>query len=458
MRSVFDWPALHGAAAAFVLQAILFSATCIVLLLAFILLRRLYRQRHFAKLNARILYYRQHWGEVLNGGISAESWRLRPLDCEIVESILLGELDAADAAKAAQLVAFLRATGLLDQRVLESDKLGGWRRRDALLSLGRMRAPEVIPPLARALDAPSAETRLAAARGLGRTGLPEAAQPLLERIVQGMPAIAPSAVQDALLRSCRINPSILLRYIPMAPDAVRPLLVRVLGELVSPDLADALVFLANDNLAEVRASAARSLGLAGSLVAMNALAKLVEDPEWFVRLRAVAALGEMRDPRAIPILIAALCDENRSVRLRTAEVLSRFDDRSAEILNSVVATGDEYALQAFVSQLERMGAMSKVIDSLLDPRQKAKSQAMLLRLLQSGAHRMLLDALAHHAQPRVRAAVARIVAGSGDTRLLPQLQELLNSTDSARQRKVVEYARSGLKQEVRGKKPVKVPV
>jgi HEAT repeat protein len=178
---------------------------------------------------------------------------------------------------------------------------------------------------------------------------------------------------------------------------------------------------------------------------LNALAGLTADPEWFVRLRAVAALGDIGDPRAIPSLVAVLCDENRLVRLRTAGVLSHFEDQLQEILRAVIRTNDEYALQAFVAQIERRGVIPKLIDTLVDRANGERARAVLLDILESGAHRMLPDALAHHAQPQVRAAVAKLLAGSSDERLLPQLEALLAEAPSREERDAVGTALAGLK-------------
>jgi HEAT repeat protein len=415
------------------------------LLLGFILLRRAYRHRHFQKLNARTLFYRERLEDVLNGAIPVRSWRSRRLDSEIVEGILLDRLESMGPSEAPRLIEFCRSSGLLDLRLFEARKYSGWRRREALLSLGRMRVPEAVPVLVQALDDASGETRLAAIRSLGRTGLPEAAPPIIEYILRGLPDVAVITALNSLMRCCSADPRILLPYIAQAKDSIRPLLVRVLGELASPDMEEDLLFLTKDSLAEVRASAARSLGFSKSVVALNALAGLTADPEWFVRLRAVAALGDIGDPRAIPSLVAVLCDENRLVRLRTAGVLSHFEDQLQEILRAVIRTNDEYALQAFVAQIERRGVIPKLIDTLVDRANGERARAVLLDILESGAHRMLLDALAHHAQPQVRAAVAKLLAGSSDERLLPQLEALLAEAPSREERDAVGTALAGLK-------------
>jgi HEAT repeat protein len=408
----------------YVFWAVLLSAAGIGLLLGFILLRRAYRHRHFQRFNRHIAFFRINLDFVVQGIIPVKSWRSKTSVREIVESVLFDRLENASPTEAVRLTKFLQSSGLLDRRISEARTYRGWRRRNALLSLGRMRMPQVIPVLSEALEIQDSETRSVAVRALGRTGLPEAAEPIVEFAMRGLQDVAATTVQNALLRCCKTRPAVLLPYIAQADDTVRPLLVRVLCEFSPPEMVDEMVLLTTDKVAEVRASAARALGLSTSAVAVGALGRLIEDPDWFIRLRAVAAMGELKDPGAIPPLVAVLCDENRLVRLRTAEVLSRFEKQLPEILRAVMQTRDEYALQAFVSQIERVGAIPRVIDSLGDPSKEGEARIVLTNLLKSGAHRMLLDALAHHPQAHIRNAVAHLMAQSIDDRLLSQSEVL----------------------------------
>jgi HEAT repeat protein len=134
----------------------------------------------------------------------------------------------------------------------------------------------------------------------------------------------------------------------------------VLSELASPELGEELLVLAADTLPEVRASAARALGNTNTSYTLPALHSLAIDPEWFVRLRAVVALGEIENVGKIRILLRSLCDANRHVRQRAAWVLARMEPQLAQILEDVVATHDDYALQSFISELERSGAIEKI--------------------------------------------------------------------------------------------------
>jgi HEAT repeat protein len=73
------------------------------------------------------------------------------------------------------------------------------------------------------------------------------------------------------------------------------------------------------------------------------------------------ALGQIENIGKISILLRSLCDTNRHVRQRAAWALARMEPQLDQILEDVVATKDDYALQAFVSELERSGAIEKII-------------------------------------------------------------------------------------------------
>jgi HEAT repeat protein len=363
MGSVFKGIDKLGAAG-LVLEAILVSLLGILLLVGFIVLRRWYRARYFQKRNLRTGALRAQWNEILSGKIPAEEWRFDPLDCDIVESILLDSIETSSADQLPPLLDCLRVSGLLDMRIYEARTSHGLKQRTALLALGRTRAIEAIPALAAGLDSHLQETRIAAVRGLGRTARMEAAIPILDRIVSGRFDAPERSLKNALVSCCRSDPEVLVNYVEQTRGPVRELLARVLGELASPELGEELLVLASDVLPEVRASAARALGNTNASYTLPALHSLASDPEWFVRLRAVVALGQIENTGKISILLHSLCDANRHVRQRAAWALARMEPQLDQILKDVVATKDDYALQAFVSELERSGAIETIVSGV----------------------------------------------------------------------------------------------
>jgi len=86
MASIFEKLWRLGPAA-FVVKAIIVAILADGLLLAFILFRRTYRKRYFAKRDARVFELRQKWDALISGEIPYETWRKVPFDRRIVESM-----------------------------------------------------------------------------------------------------------------------------------------------------------------------------------------------------------------------------------------------------------------------------------------------------------------------------------------------------------------------------------
>lgn len=376
-------------AASFVARAIVFSLLGLFALVGFILARRRLRRRYFDRLASAEFYVRQHWSEILSGEIPSDDWRAAHHDFEAIITLTLDRLDAADPVEAAKLLVFLRGSGLLDRIALDARRLRGWRREAALVRLGRTRAPESVPVLVAALDDPRAATQLAAVRGLARTGLATAAEAMLERVVSGELAIEGTSLLNALMICTRGNPRILLPYLYAAKGAVRDVLARVMAETASLALGDDLLMLAYDISPEVRGSVARALAHAEFGFAFAALDGLASDEQWFVRLRAVTSLGQFREPRSLPTLLRAVCDRSRHVRQRAAEALAQMPN-TTEVLREVLATGDAYALQAMIAELDRAGqfeALVERLESSANPTAGAESRRLLLAL-ESGAEKL----------------------------------------------------------------------
>lgn len=351
--------------AGLVVKAILLSIAGIAGLVTFIAGRRWSRGRYFSRLSERTFVLRSQWNDILTGEIPASAWRLKRLDCEIVESMLLDALELAVLPQELPpLLGCLRSSGLIDLRIHEARALSGWRRQAALVSLGRTRAPEALPALAEALDAPEEETRIAAVRGLGHTELTEAAVPIIECLLLGRQPLPEHVVKNALLNCCHNSPGMLFRYLKQSAGRPREVLARVLAELATPELGEDLILLATDNDPEVRASAARAIGNSQPSFALPLLSVMVEDVEWFVRLRAVVALASINHSGRIRPLLHGLCDSNRYVRQRAAWALAQMGSNLEHILSQVVETQDNYALQAFISELERSGTIENLVEAL----------------------------------------------------------------------------------------------
>jgi HEAT repeat protein len=384
MNSVLNlFPNFNGE---FVLTvAILAVLGGIVMLLVFLLGRRAIRQFRIRKYDELAFKIHNQWREIVRGSVPAETWRQDPMRCEIVQSIVVQEIGAATDKDRPGLQEFLRAAGLIDLCIEKVNGGHGWARRRAMLALGAMRVPEAIAPLSEALDDWQLDTRMAAVKALGHTGLAEAAEPILEAFMVGGLKVPLDPITNALVRCYVNNPSAILPYLRRSLGESRELLARVASELATAEMADEMVVLAEDLRPEVRAAAAKALATAPLPLAIPALSDLARDEVWFVRLRATIALHEIRHPRTIPILLEAVRDSNRLVRMRAASTLARFEHDRVEILQSIVDSHDRYALHAMISALELGGGFEQTLKELSDPVLHNETAERLLSALREGA-------------------------------------------------------------------------
>ncbi len=384
MESIFERLWRLGPAA-LVLKAIVAAIVANGLLLGFILFRRMYRKRYFAKRDARVFELRQDWDRLVSGKIPYETWRQKSFDRRIVESIALDALEGAGAEESAQLLKFLRESGLIEKRIFEARKLTGWRRMRALVALGQTRALEGISALAEGLRDRDLEIRLAALRGLGRTAAPQAAEEILGWVGERGLCVPTLPLQSALIQCCAERPQMLIPYVQHAVGPLREVLGRVLGEVATPSLSLDLLQFVGDDLDELRAAAARAMAHAERGLAFDVLNELVGDPVWFVRLRAIISLGGLCEPRAIPDLIRGLTDSHRLVRLRAAEALVKLKTEMAPIFQKVIETQDRYGLQAYLSALENAGLRGKLEEELQASSPGSENEKSSLRkILQTG--------------------------------------------------------------------------
>lgn len=385
MASIFEKLWRLGPAA-FLLRAIFVAIAGDALLIAFILIRRTYRKRYFAKRDARVFDMRQKWDALISGDLPFETWRNKPFDRRIVETIALDALEGAGPEEASRLLKFLRASGLIEKRIFEARTHTGWRRMRALVALGRTRAPEGISALAEGLHARDMETRLAALRGLCRTAAPQAGKEILSWVAEIGLTVPALPLQSALVQCCAERPQILLPYLKHAEGPVREVLGRVLGEIATPSLGMDLLQFVDDDIDELRAAVARAMSHVAPGLALDVLMELAHDSVWFVRLRAIVSLGGLFDPKAIPALLEGLTDSNRLVRLRAAEALLEFKAEMAGIFEQVIATGDRYGLHAYLTALENADLCDTLKqDIVASTALSSEHRALLLDALEGGA-------------------------------------------------------------------------
>ena len=119
----------------------------ILLLFGFILLRRLIRSRWFRIRDQRLQVVQRYWEEIVSGKIPAAAWCFNRVDRQLVEEIALDRMELAGEDEARRLERFFVESGLFERHKHDARSRRGWRRRHAVLTMGRMRVPEALPVL-----------------------------------------------------------------------------------------------------------------------------------------------------------------------------------------------------------------------------------------------------------------------------------------------------------------------
>src|SRR5260370_39683079 len=95
-------------------EAILAAPGGVVMLAVYLVGRRAFHQFRIRRYDELAFKIHNQWREIVRGSVPAETWRKDPIQCEIVQSIVVQEIGAATDKDRIGLQEFLRATGLID--------------------------------------------------------------------------------------------------------------------------------------------------------------------------------------------------------------------------------------------------------------------------------------------------------------------------------------------------------
>ncbi len=192
--------------------------------------------------------------------------------------------------------------------------------------------------------------------------------------------------QLALIRAGRaaLAPAVAALADPKAdPIAARHLVWVVDGIVGGTPEADGPLRLAlRSGVPDVRAQAARALGLRRVRTSVDAMTALLVDPVPAVRLQAVIGLGRIADPSSVAPLLPLLTDPDRTLAFSTRQALRRIGDWDAvgsgskgadAVLRSSILAAAESVYEADAVALLRKTAL----DGDRDPAERALAVADL---------------------------------------------------------------------------------
>jgi HEAT repeat protein len=209
--------------------------------------------------------------------------------------------------------------------------------------LGDSGSPTAVRDLIELLQDHDPRVRWSAARALGRLGHSSALSPLLASL-EGPRALPVDAVADAVIqiRSCPV--AVLRQGLRSRSVASRAVAVELLGRFQALAAIDEVIErLHDDPSVEVRARAARALGRMSSFRAVDALLMRVDDGPVAMRVQAIWALGEIGDPRVLPVLRDLVLEPARQMAGHAASALLIIGSSGADVLITIAEGGGRAA-------------------------------------------------------------------------------------------------------------------
>ena len=183
-------------------------------------------------------------------------------------------------------------------------------------------------------------------------------------------------------------------------EEIRNFSAVMLGDIGSPEAVTHLIHALRDNDVNVRHGAAEALGKIGSSCALAPLMELLKEDFW-LQYPAIVALGEMRDKRAVPLLLELL--DTEMLTLPIVDALRKIQDKRAlQTLCTILGSKEDVAIagaaaRAIVAICRNFDAVSTDLVCHLRELKllhlvNAKAILKLKQLLQQGDNRETVSA------------------------------------------------------------------
>ncbi|MBC7248316.1 MAG: HEAT repeat domain-containing protein [Actinobacteria bacterium] len=297
----------------------------------------------------------------------------------------------------------------------------------ALRAIGGVHAARILKE---ALKSGDWERRKAVARALHELGWKED-----QGEASALYHVAMGEWEQAARMGRRAVPALVSALQSSGDESLREGAAAALGRVGDQAAVQALIDALRDIHPRVRKAAARSLGGMGRRKAVEPLIEALEDPDEEVRREVVEALVRIGSAAMQP-LVAALKEGSVTLRMRAAEVISRFyQSREMEplvnaFLVSLLKEGDVWARARTATILGEIGepwAVGPLIEALYFFNVREAARKALVRIGEP-AVAPLIAALRHH-HIAVRKAAADVLREIGDERAVNPLLSALKDRD-----------------------------
>lgn len=198
-----------------------------------------------------------------------------------------------------------------------------------------------------------------------------------------------------------------------------------------PKVEDLLISLKNSDWEE-RYLSAKKLGELGETRHSKYLIPLLNDSNRNVRVAAAVALGKIQDKSVVETLITALADPNIWVRLQIVEALGKIHDSSVALILAqfIENESNERVKATIIKVLGQLGdpkTIPMILSYLKDGDIRIRANAVeALELLGYDKLSNVLTPLIDDSNHRMKANIAKALHMSGDPRGLSMLRKMIN--------------------------------
>jgi HEAT repeat protein len=244
-------------------------------------------------------------------------------------------------------------------------------RVDAAAKLGRSKDKRAVEPLCDALGDKSLDVRRQAAHALGALGeIDERVTKCLVKALEDRDVDA--AAEDSLITIG--GPAVKALTEALKDPRIKEEAVEVLGKIglgkppvkVKGDVIEPLCIALKDKSADVREKAVLALGQIEDPRAVEPLSIALRDPEHVVTVLAGKALGQIGKP-AVEVLIAALRDPSSDVRMNAAQALGEIkDERAVEPLIAAMNDPDLSVRRHTSTAFGKIGKLAPLPENLTE--------------------------------------------------------------------------------------------
>jgi hypothetical protein len=348
-------------------------------------------------------------------------------DREILEDILVDQCRLAlHEGLGVASEELLVATGIHEQWIRDLSGRRASGRVRAAIKLGYVHDQRGVDALVSASSDGNVLVQMAVCVSLGRLKAARGLPGLIRLAQRGSEAIPGLTLAAALAACARGSPSRLLSLLQSSESRTRIIGAWALSETADRTVERELLTTSRDHEPEVRAKIARALARVEGQESLKALQHLARDPVWFVRVRALDALGQKGTPLAEPSVMAGLEDPRPEVRYRAAYALRRIHGMQGRVIAKVLAEGSPRSFHSLISEWDRAGFLNDLVAGLStrDWERFLECRTHLKTLIAAGVVQPLVDFVLVFPDIKVRLRLLRLLLGYSDPYLDMKLRAL----------------------------------